>query len=156
VFGAKPRRTTLRVLVMLAVAFVTLRWILIPIRAEGISMRPTYEPGTLHFVNRLAFLGRSPARGEVVAIRLAGPHVVYVKRIVGLPGERLAIVRGEVFVNGVPLEEPYVKLRRPWEVADLTLAPGEYFVVGDNRGMDAGEHDFGRTDASRIVGKVLF
>jgi hypothetical protein len=59
-------------------------------------------------------------------------------------------------VNGVPLSEPYVRNRSPWDVAEVTLAPREYFVIGDNRGMRAKDHDFGRVDVSRIVGRVVF
>lgn len=138
------------------VSFVTFGWVLIPMRAEGISMEPTYQTGTFHLVNRFAFASRSPARGDVVAIRLAGPHVLYVKRVVGLPGERVAIVQGQVFVNGAPLVEPYVRSRKPWDVAEVSLTSQEYFVIGDNRGMLAGDHDFGRVEAARIVGKVIF
>ena len=54
-------------------------------------MLPTYAPDKLHFVNRLAYGPTGPARGDVVAIQMAGPHVLYVKRIVGLPGERVGI-----------------------------------------------------------------
>ena len=139
-----------------AVSIVTFRWILIPIRAEGISMLPTYESGTLHLVNRLSFASRPPARGDVVAIMLAGPHVLYVKRVVGLPGERIAIVHGQVHVNGHLLVEPYVRNRRPWDVDEVTLSPHEYFVIGDNRGMSAADHDFGRVELSKIAGKVVF
>jgi signal peptidase I len=156
VFGSNPRRTAVRVLVLGAVSFVTFGWILIPIRAEGISMLPTFESGTLHLVNRLAFASRPPGRGDVVAIRLAGPHVLYVKRVVGLPGERISIVRGQVHVNDTLLAEPYVRNRRPWDIEAVTLSAHEYFVIGDNRGMLAGDHDFGRVDLSRIVGKVVF
>ena len=85
VFGSHPRRTAVRVLVLAAISFVTFRWVLIPVRTQGISMQPTYEPGALKFVNRLAFVQHPPSRGDVVAIRLAGPHVVYVKRIIALP-----------------------------------------------------------------------
>jgi signal peptidase I len=156
IFGSNPRRTAVRVLVLSAVSFVTFGWILIPIRAEGISMDPTYQSGTLHLVNRLAFTMTSPARGDIVAIQLAGPHVLYVKRIVGLPGERVAIVQGLVQINGRPHAEPYVRHRRPWDVNEVTLSPNEYFVIGDNRGMNAGDHDFGRVERSRIAGKVVF
>jgi signal peptidase I len=79
-----------------------------------------------------------------------------VKRIVGLPGERIAIVQGQVRVNDEPLVESYVHKRRPWDIGEVTLSPREYFVIGDNRGMSAGDHDFGRVDLSRIVGKVVF
>jgi signal peptidase I len=156
IFGRDPRRTLIRIGVLSALAFVTFGWLLIPIRTEGISMLPTYQSGTLNLVDRVTYLLSSPKRGDVVAIRLAGPRVVYVKRVIGLPGERIAFVGGVVEIDGVPLEEPYVRNRRPWDVAEVTLGPREYFVVGDNRGMNAADHTFGRVDAGRIVGKVVF
>jgi signal peptidase I len=156
VFGRHPRRTLVRVLVLAGISFITFGWVLMPLRAEGISMLPTLESGSLHLVNRLAYLNTKPSRGDVIAIRLAGPHVLYVKRVIALPGERVGFVSGQVYVNGVPLTEPYVRNRRLWDVPDVTLMPREYFVVGDNRGMRAVDHDFGRVDVSRIVGKILF
>ena len=63
-------------------------------------MLPTYVPDKLHFVNRLAYGPAGPDRGDVVAIQMAGPHVLYVKRIVGLPGERVRIAGGQVQING--------------------------------------------------------
>jgi signal peptidase I len=156
VFGENPRRTLTRVIVLAAISFVTFRWVLVPIRTEGSSMLPTYETDRLNLVNRLAYLGGRPARRDVVAILMAGPHVLYVKRVIGLPGERVSVVDGIVNINGSPLLEPYVRHRRPWQVDEVTLGPDEYFVVGDNRGMAAGDHDFGRVDLSRILGKVVF
>jgi signal peptidase I len=145
-----------RVLVLAAVSFITFKWFFIPIRTQGSSMLPTYGPDRLNLVNRLTYTMGPPTRGDVVAIEMAGPNVLYVKRIIGLPGERIAISEGHVLVNGVALSEPYVKLRRAWNVDEVTLGPSEYFVMGDNRGMSAGEHDFGRVNASRILGKVMF
>ena len=156
VFGQNPRRTAVRVLVLGAICFITFRWVLIPIRTEGSSMLPTYVPDKLHFVNRLAYGPSGPERGDVVAIMMAGPHVLYVKRIVGLPGERVSIAGGQVQINGSGLAEPYVRHRRAWDVPEVTLAPREYFVIGDNRGMSAGEHDFGRVRADKILGKLIF
>jgi signal peptidase I len=145
-----------RVLALAAVAFITFTWVFIPIRTDGISMAPTYRANALNLVNRLSYRFGEPARGDVVAIRLAGPHVVYVKRIVGLPGERVAFLAGVIHVNGVPLDEPYVKDRRAWNRAEVTLGGREYFAVGDNRGMPQGSHKFGVVDRERILGKVLF
>jgi signal peptidase I len=144
------------VLVLAALSIGVFGWVLIPMRAEGISMLPTYESGTFHLVNRLAYASRRPQRGDIVAIRLAGPRVLYVKRVVGLPGERIAIVDGELQVNGTPMAEPYVLHRRSWTIPEVTVGAGEYFVIGDNRGMAARDHDFGRVQQSRIVGRILF
>jgi signal peptidase I len=138
------------------VSFALFKWVLLPVRAEGISMQPTYESGSLRLVNRLAFSGRPPSRGDIVAIRLAGTRVVYVKRIVGLPGERLDIVDGQVRINGTPLDEPYVVNRRSWDFGEVAIGPSEYFVVGDNRGMNMRDHSMGRVEANRLVGRVVF
>ena len=156
IFGENPRRTSVRILVLAVVSVVTFGWVLIPVRAEGISMMPTYRSGSLNLVNRLAFLMKPPERGDIVAIGLAGPHAVYIKRIVGLPGERIAIAEGTVRVNGQPLVEPYVRNRSAWTLPEVQLGSDEYFLIGDNRGMREEEHDFGRAHRSRIVGKVIF
>jgi signal peptidase I len=156
VFGDNPGRTLTRIIVLAVVCFITFRWVLVPIRTEGTSMLPTYETDRLNLVNRLAYLGAAPQRGDVVAIRMAGPNVLYVKRVIGLPGERVSFVDGIVNINGRPLPEPYVRHRGPWKVEEVTVGTNEYFVIGDNRGMAAGEHDFGRVDISRILGKVVF
>ena len=130
--------------------------VLQPVRLSGISMEPTYRDGALNFTNRLAYAWRPPARGDVIAIRMAGPSVVYVKRIVGLPGERVEIAMGTVVIDGRPLAEPAVTRKAPWNVPALTLGGDEYFVIGDNRAMAVEQHDFGRTTRQRIVGKMLF
>ncbi len=156
VFGHHPRRTLIRILVLGVASFITFGWLLTPIRVRGISMEPTYTDGRMNFVNRAVYRFRAPARGEVVAIRLAGPRVLYVKRVVGLPNERVAIVGGVVQIDGVPLNEPYVRHRQPWNYSEVTVGPREYFVVGDNRAMRAGDHDFGRVDAGRIIGSLVF
>ena len=155
-FGSNPRHTAIRVAVLVASAVVVFGVILLPVRLSGISMEPTYHDGGLNFANRLAFAWRQPARGDVVAIRMAGPSVVYVKRIVGLPGEHVEITMGTVIIDGVPLAEPTVVYKAPWNVSALTLGRDEYFVIGDNRAMTAENHDFGRATRERIVGKMLF
>jgi signal peptidase I len=156
VFGANPRRTTVRILVLAVISVVTFGWILLPVRAEGISMQPTYAPGSLHLLNRLSFVGAGPERGDIVGIRFSGLHVLYIKRVIALPGEEIAIANGTVLIDGRPLDEPYVQRRSPWNVAPVRLGPDEYFLIGDNRGMRAELHDFGRAARSRIVGKVMF
>ena len=117
VFGENPRRTVVRVLVLGVISFIVFRWILIPISTEGSSMLPTLPPTSCTSSTGWPTGRARPARGDVVAIQMAGPHVLYVKRIVGLPGERVAIAGGQVLINGAALDEPYVRHRRPWDVA---------------------------------------
>ena len=152
IFGANPRRTTVRIVVLALVSIVTFGWILVPVRADGDSMLPTYYSGNFSLVNRMAYVNGAPHRGDVVAIRLAGRRVVYIKRIIALPGERISVDDGNVTINGQPLFEPYVRHQRPWEVREVTLGPQEYFVVGDNRGTS----DSGVVEADRILGRLMF
>jgi signal peptidase I len=157
IFGPNPRRTTVRILVLAGVSIVTFGWILTPVRTEGTSMLPTYASGRLTLVNRLAYVGHVPQRGDIVAIRLAGPSVVYIKRVVGLPGERVAVKDGQIFINGAALTEPYVRHQRAWNADEVTVGTNEYFVAGDNRGMtEYGATDYGRVDSDRILGRLVF
>ena len=155
VFGRKPKATLVRILVLIVTSFVVFRFILLPIRVEGISMLPTYQDRSWNFVNRLAYRWHEPQRGDVVSIRLAGPHLMYMKRIIGLPDETVTFVNGRVLINGKVLDEPYEKSRCDWNCPPVTLGPNEYFVVGDNRTMPPEFHQHGETLRSRIIGKLL-
>jgi signal peptidase I len=154
--GRHPQRTLIRFAVLSVISLITFGWLLTPVRVSGISMEPTYHDSTLNLVNRIVYRIRAPRRGDVVAIRLAGPNVLYVKRIIALPTERVSIVEGTVEINGAPLIEPYVNRRQRWNYPEVTVGPREYFVIGDNRGMKMGDHDFGRVDASRVLGGLVF
>ena len=155
-FGRNPRLTLIRSAAIVASAIVVFGFVLLPVRLHGISMLPTYGDGGLNFANRAAYWWREPARGDVVAIRLAGPSVYFVKRIVALPRETIQIVDGVVLIGSRPLPEPTVVFRANWNMAPVTLGDHEYFVIGDNRGMPIAYHDFGRATRERIVGKMLF
>ncbi|MGO8931554.1 MAG: signal peptidase I [Limisphaerales bacterium] len=154
--GRRPKRTLVRIVVLVVVSFFVFRFVLIPIRVEGRSMLPTYKDHGVNFVNRLAYLFHEPRRGDVVAIRTrAGEHVMYMKRIVGLPGETVTFHQGYLFINGKPLDEPYLKLRGTWEHEPVPDGPDQYYVVGDNRGMPWEDHYQGRSERALIVGKIL-
>ena len=153
--GKNPKRTLVRIIVVAAVSFTVFKFVLLPIRVEGISMLPTYQDNGINFVNRLAYLFHEPQRGDVVAIRFAGEKIMLLKRIIGLPGETIAFRDGHAVINGQVLEEPYVKFPCNWEHELEQVEPGEYYVVGDNRSMDFYDHVQGRPERRRIVGKIL-
>lgn len=155
VIGRSPRATLIRALLTALTLVVISQYVVSPVRAYGISMQPTFEPGDWLWLSRLAYLRQPPTRGDIVAVNLTGGQAVLVKRVIGLPGERIAVIDGVVVVNGVPLDEPYVTARRPWNVATAHLGPHEFYVIGDNRGMPAHMHDFGRAVRSRIAGRIL-
>jgi signal peptidase I len=145
-----------RVAVAAGLTAIVFGRVLVPIRAQGISMEPTLRADSLHLFNRAAFAWRAPSRGEIVTVRLAGEAFTYIKRIVALPGERLAIRRGVVLIDGRALDEPYVAYRSPWELDERTLGPDEYYVIGDNRAMSIDDHEMGRVGRDRIAAKLVF
>lgn len=163
--GHHPGRTFARIQVLVVaflVLFVAFRFVLLPIRVTGPSMLPTYHEGGVNFVNRLAYLRSQPKRGDVVAIRLSrldelftAPSMMYMKRIVGLPGETIEFHEGHVWIDGKLLEEPYVIFPCDWDHAPKKLKSNQYYLIGDNRNMPESLHEEGRAFKDRIVGKVL-
>ncbi|MBI3557189.1 MAG: signal peptidase I [Deltaproteobacteria bacterium] len=130
-------------------AFLFFTFVLLPVKTED---------GDYTVVNRLAYLrGESPRRGDVVAIELAAGHsAVFLKRIVGMPGERFEIRKGRTLINGALLDEPYVKSRlETWTIDELTLGDDEYYVIGDDRGQPLEHHRLGRARRDKVLGKAL-
>ena len=153
--GRRPKNTLIRITVLVAVCFVTFKFILLPIRVEGISMQPTYHTGQVNCINRLAFLRHEPKRGDIISVRLAGHSVMLMKRIIGLPGETVSFHGGKTFINEKPLEEPYLKFSCDWEAGPFVCTTNEFYVVGDNRSMPFLLHTQGRAESERIVGKLF-
>jgi signal peptidase I len=153
--GRNPRWTLVRVFVLILGALTLREFAVLPIRVEGISMLPTYKTDAVNLVNRLAYVFGKPQRGDVVAIRMAGEHVMLLKRVVGLPGETVSFRRGRLLIDGQAVEEPYVKLPCFWEMPPVKVAHDEFYVVGDNRSMAWVDHTQGRAAKYRIVGRVI-
>src|SRR6267142_1899783 len=80
--GRNPKFTFVRIVILVVGCFLISHYVLLPIRVEGVSMLPTYRGNRVNFVNRLAYFRSEPQRGDVVGIRLAGPSVMYLKRII--------------------------------------------------------------------------
>ncbi len=154
--GRNPKVTFVRALILGISLVILSKYFLIPIRVRGISMEPAYHDGSVNLVNALSFRTKDPARGDVVAIRLAGKQVMLLKRIIAFPGETVAFEDGVLFVNGREMPEPYLKIRYEWTMGKVKNDSDEYFVVGDNRSMPISLHTMGRVRRDRIVGVVLF
>jgi signal peptidase I len=153
--GKSAGRSLIRGLSVAVLLLVGSRVLLVPVRAHGISMLPTYEEGQFVFVNRLAYRFSSLKRGDVVAVTLNDTETVLVKRIIALPGETVRIEDGKVFIDGAPLDEPYLRYFLPWNMKDGTVAADEVFVIGDNRSMRLENHDFGFARQDRILGRAI-
>jgi len=166
--GRRPARTLTRLIVLILVSFVLFKFLFLPIRVVGNSMAPTYHNGRINLINLLAFHWHAPKRGDVVAVQLDMPvndtgkradkppaksRLVLLKRVVALPGERVAVRAGIVVVNGKTLDEPYANVAdNPPTQRELKLGRDEYFVIGDNRDISA----YGKVHQHEVIGKVVF
>ncbi len=157
VIGRSPRRTAMRIVVLIIVVVVSWKYVIRPIRVEGPSMMPTARETEIKFLYRLAYLRHGPRRGDVVAIRFTGESILLMKRIVGMPGDKIEFVEGQLHINGRPMNEPYVKRPYTWNFVPehSKLGTDEYYVVGDNRAMPEENHTKGVARRVKIVGRVL-
>ena len=130
---------------------------------DGHSMQPTFHGDDRLVVSRVHYLLSQPARGDIVVFNSlraneAARGVMLIKRIIGLPGDEVTIVERQVHINGVALDEPYIKepCGRRCRDAVWTLGDNEYFVMGDNRNNSNDSRAFGPVPLGNIVGEVIF
>ena len=135
-----------------AAALAVRRARLEPMLVKGGSMRPTLDPGQRIAV---APLVRPPARGDLVVLNRPG-NLEVVKRVVGLPGERVRLLSGQLEVDGRAVPEPYLAGPPSFGALDLELGPAQYLVLGDHRAASTDGRDFGPVGADVLVGRVRF
>ncbi len=122
---------------------------------RGSSMAPGIQDGDRILIEPWSYLLGPVERGDVVVLRYPlDPEIDYIKRIIGLPGDRVTLARGRVWVNGGLLEEPYVESADPASVLTMTVAPGHYFVLGDNRPRSSDSREFGLVPGAYVRGRV--
>jgi signal peptidase I len=122
-----------------------------PMLVNGGSMRPTLTPGQRIAV---APLVRPPRRGDLVVVARGDREVV--KRVVGLPGERLRLHPGGLEVDGQAVPEPYLAGPPAAGTLEVALGPAEYLVLGDHRAASTDGRDFGPVGADALLGRVRF
>ena len=125
-----------------------------PMLVKGGSMRPTLAPGQRIAV---APLLRPPGRGDLVVVARPGHgDLEVVKRVVGLPGERLRLHPGGLEVDGQAVPEPYLAGPPAAGTLEVALGPAEYLVLGDHRAASTDGRDFGPVGADALLGRVRF
>lgn len=147
------------ILVSLAVAFFVITFLYQPVRVEGTSMLPRLHDQDRIFINKFVYHFEDISRGDVVVFYYPrDPSKSYIKRVIGIAGDRIRIDSGQVYVNGEALEEDYV----PPAYADARsypetiVPPDSYLVLGDHRSMSNDSRDFGPVNQSYIYGKAVF
>jgi len=142
-------------LLVTAVIYGTLEVATGRFRVDGPSMQPGLHTGQFVLADRLAYYLGSPRRGDVVVVHPPlEPEEAFIKRVIGLPGERVEIAAGMVLVNGRALTEPYIAAPPDYSGA-WQLAEGEYLVLGDNRVNSSDSHIWGPVQRTAITGKAL-
>ena len=135
-----------------------------PFIVRGASMEPNFENREYLIIDELSYFFRQPERGEVIVFRYPlDPRQFFIKRVVGLPGERVEIKDGKVLVKktdgteSARLEEPYLSDSVKTEGATVAvLGRGDYFVLGDNRAQSSDGRAWGPLPRHLIVGRAVF
>jgi signal peptidase I len=165
--AASPHSRTLPVLsvwlrdliISLAISAFIIVFLYQPVKVEGTSMMPSLDDQERIFVNKYVYRLESIQRGDIVVFRYPrDPSKSFIKRVIGLAGDRIRIESGEVFVNGEALEEDYVPAAYADQrsYAEMVVPANSYFVLGDHRTMSNDSRDFGPVNVGFIYGKAVF
>jgi signal peptidase I len=133
---------------------------------QGVSMLPTLQDNSAFLVNKFIYLFRTPARGDIIQVYLPETKTHYVKRIVGLPNEKLSFSGDQVCISTITeesfcLEEDYLPegtMTRPptGEDPNHTIPENSYFVLGDNRNSSTDSRTLGSIPREHILGEVVW
>ncbi len=160
-FGRELAQT----LLIMGLLFVGTRALVQNFRVDGPSMQPTLHTGEFLWVNKVAYYSWNgayplggPHRGDIAVLKAPDSEDDLIKRVIGLPGDTVAIRAGNVFINSRPLDEPYISLHATYNFppggGDVTVPEGQYFVLGDNRSNSRDSHLGWFVPAENLVGRA--
>lgn len=152
------RRLVRDVALALLVCVLALAFLFQPFKVEGTSMQPRLTEHERILVNKLVYRLRPVERGEVVVFWFPGdPGRSFIKRVIGVPGDRIEIRGGDVYVNGERLAEPYLRAeyREVEDFGPVRVEPGNYFVLGDHRNVSNDSRSWGMVPERLIYGKAF-
>lgn len=154
-----PLWEILKIILLALLIVMPIRYFLFqPFIVKGQSMEPGFSSGDYLIIDEITYRFREPLRGEVIVFKypLNLSHR-YIKRIIGLPGERVEIKNGKVYINGNLLNESaYLPLgtETPGKI-EVVLGENEYFVLGDNRIASADSRSWGPLPRQNIIGRAI-
>ena len=148
------------VLITAAIALV----IFIPLKAtvQGYEVQyscmvPNIQDGDWIIVDKAIYHVSDPQRGDAIVFyppAHLNSEYPFIKRVIGLPGETVEVRDETVFINDLPLDEPYVREAPRYTVEETLLPPEEYFVLGDNRNSDNDSHNGWTVAREDVIGKA--
>lgn len=145
--------------VSLVIAGVVIVFLYQPVKVEGTSMMPRIQDQERIFINKFVYQIEDIERGDVIVFRYPYDQTKsYIKRVIGLPGDEVAVVSGDVFINGEKLKEPYLldEYRDRQTHPAVVVPPGEYYVLGDRRNSSNDSRVWGPVPRNFIYGKAVF
>lgn len=151
-------RETVVTLLIALIILGAMRAVVQSYRVQGRSMEPSFLEGQYLMVNKLIYRLHTPRRGDVIVFW--PPKFTdrpYIKRVIALPGERITLRNGAIFIDGVLLDEPsYIPSTVPYRESTLLVPEGQYYVLGDNRGNSSDSRFWGPVPEENIIGTVWF
>jgi signal peptidase I len=125
------------------------------------SMLPTLEVNDRLIVEKLSYRFSPPERGDVIvfkptkALKRRGFDDAFIKRVIGIPGDKVAVRGGKVYVNGEPLREKYLEAKPDYRFGPVTVPEDRYLVLGDNRNNSYDSHYWGFVPRDKIIGQAV-
>jgi signal peptidase I len=157
-------RELVEVVVLAVILYFGISFAIQAVHVEGLSMFATLDDQDYLIANKIDYRLHAPQRGDIIILRPPTDNSKdFIKRIIALPGERLLISNGIVYINGHKLDEPY--LPEAWNTLDnwspggpdgTVVPPNSYFVMGDNRNRSQDSRIFGFIGRDRIDGRAWF
>jgi signal peptidase I len=147
------------ILLAFAIAIFIVIFVVQPVKVEGTSMQPRLVDQERIFVNRFIYRFQDIHRGDVVVFWYPRDHSKsFIKRVMGVPGDKVEIRSGSVYVNGTRLDEPYLNPAfKGYKSFPPVLVPlGQYFVLGDHRDSSNDSRSWGFVNHDLIYGKAIF
>jgi len=160
------REYTEAIIIALVLALVIRTFVVQAFKIPSGSMLPTLQIGDHILVNKFIYRFQSPHRGDIIVFKYPRDEGRdFIKRVIGVPGDKLMIREKQVFINDRPLSEPYVIhtdpeiQEAPYSPRDfygpLIIPPGKYFMMGDNRDHSMDSRFWGLLDQDKIRGKAF-
>jgi len=146
-------------IISLAISAFIIIFLYQPVKVEGISMMPLLEDQERIFVNKFVYRLEPIERGDVVVFRYPlDPSKSYIKRVIGMAGDRIRIDGGQVYVNNEALDEGYVPqaYTDSRSYPEIIVPEHSFFVLGDHRSMSSDSREFGPVNQNFIYGKAVF
>ncbi|MEC4884762.1 MAG: signal peptidase I [Scytonema sp. PMC 1070.18] len=126
------------------------------------SMEPTIQPGDRLIVDKISYDFTSPQRGDIVVFNPTKTlqednfHDAFIKRVIGLPGDKVEVTNGKVYINGLPIKENYIEAKPDYKWGPKTIPANSYLVLGDNRNDSFDSHYWGFVPRNKIIGRAIF